>query len=435
MTAAMVGTVGIVIFLACLLIGLPIWASMLGVGMIGFGVLAGFDSAFKMAPMDIFSSLASYNFSVVAMFTLMGFFAYHSGIGSKLFDFAYKCLGFMPGGLAIATEGACAAFGAICGSGPATVATIGSIAFPEMKKFKYDDTLATASVAAGGGLGLLIPPSVTAIVYGVMTETSIGRLFVGGITAGILLMILYMIAIYIMVKRKPELAPQGEKFTLKEKLASVNGGLLETIIIFAITIGGLAAGWFTPTEGGAIGAFAMFAVCLIRRKLPMKALIASLYDTARTVGMCLLLVACVTVFQRFVVISNIPQALAEALMNIDAPPKVVFLLIVLIYLIGGCFLDGLPLILITVPIFFSVVMDLGFDPVWFGVIVTMVCVMGMITPPVGINVYVMRGVTKGEISLETIFKGVWPFVGCILIAIVISLMFPQLLLFLPQLIY
>jgi tripartite ATP-independent transporter DctM subunit len=408
---------------------------MVGIGIAGFAAIAGATSALKILPMDMFSSLASYNFSVVAMFTLMGFFAYHSGIGSKLFDFAYKCFGRLPGGLAIAAEGACAAFGAVCGSGPATVSTIGSIAYPEMKRFKYDDTLATASVAAGGGLGLLIPPSVTAIIYGVMTETSIGRLFIGGISVGVLLMIFYMIAIYFMTKHDPNLAPRGEKFTMKEKIAAMNGGLLETIIIFIVTIGGLSAGWFTPTEGGAIGAFAMLAVCLVRKKLSLKAFLASLYDTARTVGMCLLLCACVTVFQRFVVISLLPQMIADGLGSLDAPPKAVFLIIVLIYLIGGCFLDGLPLIMITVPIFFPVVMKLGFDPVWFGVVITLICVMGMITPPVGINVYVMQGVTRGQVRLETIFKGVWPFVACILITICISLLFPDIILFLPRLVY
>jgi tripartite ATP-independent transporter DctM subunit len=411
---------------------MPVALTMATVGFVGFGVLSGFKSAMNLLSMDLFSSFASYNLSVVAMFTLMGYFAYYSGIGAKLFEFAYRCVGHMPGGMAMASEGACAAFGALCGSGPATVSTIGAIAYPEMKKYKYDDTISTASVASGGGLGLLIPPSITAIVYGVMTENSIGKLFIGGIGAGLLLTLLFCIMIFILVKRNPALAPKGERFTLREIMASVKGGLIETLIIFVLTIGGLSLGWFTPTEGGAIGAFAMLAVCLIRRKLAWKAFVSACFDTAKTVGMALLLVACATIFGRFVAVAQIPQGLAEGLGNLSLPPFGVFLIIIVIYLIGGCFLDGLPLIMITVPIFYPIVMQLGFDPIWFGVIITLVCCMGMITPPVGVNVFIMSGVAK-DVPLEKIFKGVWPFLMCILTAIVLCMIWPEIILGLPRL--
>ena len=433
-----IGIIFLIVFLVLLLLGVPIAMTMAGVGLLGFGMVTGFGSAFNMMPRDFFTSTASYNLSVVGMFGLMGYLAYHSGIGSRLFDFAYKCFGSMPGGLAIAAEGACAAFGAVCGSGPATVATIGSIAYPEMKRYKYDDTLATAAVASGGGLGLLIPPSITAIVYGIMTETSIGKLFIGGITAGILLMILFMVTVYITTKRNPSLAPRGEKFTAKEKLAAMRGGLLETLIIFVVTIGGLSIGWFTPTEGGAIGAFAMLVVCIVRRQINLKLLFAALSDTAKMVGMCLLLVACATLFGRFIAISTLPMKIADGLMSLNTTPTVVFIIIIVIYLIGGCFLDGLPLIMVTVPIFYPIVCQpvamggLGFDDVWFGVVITLVCCMGMITPPVGVNVFVMQGVSK--VPLTKIFKGIWPFLFCILITIVVGIAWPDIFLILPRLI-
>jgi tripartite ATP-independent transporter DctM subunit len=372
--------------------------------------------------------------SVVAAFGLMGFIALHSGIGSKLFEFAYRAFGRAPGGLAIATEGACAAFGAICGSGPATVSTIGSIAYPEMKKYGYADSLSTASIAAGGGLGMLIPPSVTAIIYGVMTETSIGQLFMGGICGGILLMLMYMLVIFIMVKVKPSIAPRSEhRYTMKEKLEAINGGLLETAIIFVVTIGGLMLGFFTPVEGGAVGASAMLIVVVIRRKLNFKKFMLALYDTGRMVGMVFLLFAAAAVFQRFVVISNLPQLITDFLTGIDAPPKVVFMIIIVIFLIGGCFLDGLPLIFITIPIFFPVIMDMGFDAVWFGVIVTIIITLGAITPPVGTHIFIISGLTK--VPIFTAFRGVWPFVGAILATIVIAVIWPDIFIFLPRLAY
>ena len=432
MSPVFTGLMGFLVLLVLMIIGLPISASMAIVGFVGYGLLGGFSSSIRIISLDMFSSIASYSLSVVSMFTLMGFFALHSGIGSKLYEFAYKCLGHLPGWLAIASEGACAAFGAVCGSGPATVSTIGSIALPEMKKYKYQDSIATAAVAAGGGLGLLIPPSVTAILYGIITEQSIGKLFIGGISAGILLMLLFMVAIYIMTKRNPELAPRGQKFTWKERLESMSGGLFETIVIFVVSVGGLSAGWFTPTEGGAMGAFAVLVVALARRKLSFKGFIASFSDTAKTIGMAVFLVACATYFGRFIAISRIPSAIAAWMGGLQIPPLGVMLLILLIYLIAGCFIDALPMIMLTVPIFYPIVVRLGYDPVWFGVIITLVCCMGMITPPVGINVYVAKAVAV-NVPLETIFKGVWPFVICQAVCILFCTLFPGFVLFLPNL--
>jgi tripartite ATP-independent transporter DctM subunit len=426
-----VGILGLAALLVLLLIGVPIAASMAIVGIVGYGVLSGFGSSFKLLSMDLFSSIASYNMSVVSMFTFMGYLALHSGIGNKLYEFAYKLMGHLPGGMAIASEGACTAFGAICGSSPATVSTIGSIALPEMRRYKYDDSLATASIAAGGGLGLLIPPSMTAIVYGIMTEQSIGKLFIGGISVGVLLMLLYMATIYILVKRNPAMAPRGRKATWKERAEAMSGGLVETAIIFIVSIGGLSLGWFTPTEGGAIGAFAVLVVCLIRRKLSLKAFLAALADTAKTIGMVVFLVSCATSFSRFLAISKIPTAIAESVGGLDLPSFGIMLIILLIYVVAGCFVDALPLIMLTVPIFYPIVVKIGYDPVWFGVVITLVCCIGMITPPVGVNVFVVKGVAK-DVPLEVIFKGIWPFFLALLICLTFCMLVPQFVLFLPN---
>lgn len=432
MSTVMIGLLGILIFLVLVILGLPIATGMLLVGVAGFGIIKNMPAAMNLVSIDMFSSFSSYNMSVVAMFTWMGFLALHSGIGSKLYDFAYKMIGHWPGGLAMASEMACAGFGAVCGSGPATTATIGSIAFPEMKKYGYDRSLYTASVASGGGLGLLIPPSITAIVYGVATEQSIGKLFIAGIGAGLLLMFLFMIVIYVVTIKDPSKAPRGEKSTWKERAASVSGGLLETLIIFVFSVGGLSAGWFTPTEGGAIGAFAMLVVVLVRRKLSYKAFVASLFDTAKTVGMVMFIVACATTFGRFIALAQIPVAITGLLAQYDIPGWVTMVLILIVYLIAGCFIDSLPLIMLTVPIFYPVVTGIGYDPIWFGVIITLVCCMGMITPPVGIDVYVAKNVA-GDVPLQVIFRGIWPFLFAIFVCIALIMLFPQIVLFLPNL--
>ncbi|MDR3364685.1 MAG: TRAP transporter large permease [Clostridiales Family XIII bacterium] len=432
MTPIMIGIIGIVVLLVLLVSGMPIAATMAVVGIVFFGLISGFGKALSLISMDLFANINSYTLSVISMFTLMGFFALHAGIGTQLYNFVDKCLGHLPGGMAIASEGACALFGAVCGSGTATVSTIGSIALPEMKRYGYSDSLSTAAIAAGGGLGLLIPPSMTAIVYGLLTEQSIGKLFMAGIMAGVILMLFFMIAIYIMAKRKPDMAPTGVKSTWKQRWEAMGSGLLEVVIIFAVSIGGLSVGWFTPTEGGAIGAFAVLAVCLIRRKIAWKGILAALTDTAKTIGMVVFLIACATAFSRFLAVSRISSAIADGLAGLDLTPTALMIVVVLIYLVFGCFVDSLPLIMLTVPIFYPIVVDMaGYDPIWFGVIITIVAIMGTITPPVGINAYVVKSVAR-DVSLQTVFKGVWPFIGCQLASIALFIAAPELLLFIPN---
>ena len=432
MSPTLIGIIGVFVFLLLIALKMPIAYAMALVGFVGFSYLVSPDAAFSMVSTDIFSTFSSYSLSVIPMFVWMGFLAYYAGIGTKLYTFAYKLMGHLPGGLAIATQAACAIFGAICGSNTATAATMGAITIPEMRKYGYNDSLSTASVAAGGALGVLIPPSVIFIVYGVATEQSIGKLFIAGIIPGLLLMVAYMLTIYILVKRNPSLAPAGERATWKESWDALLEGILEVAVIFAISLGGLFAGWFTPTEAGAVGAGSILLVTVIRKQLSWEGFKKSLQDTTRTTAMIMLMVAGAMIFGRFIAVSRLPFELANWAAHLQLPPFVVMAIILSIFALLGCFIDALALILLTIPIFYPVaVTTLGYDPIWFGVIIVMVVAMGVITPPVGMNVYIIKGVAK-DVPLEQIFKGVWPFVIALIIVIILLIAFPGLVSFLPN---
>ncbi len=433
MTPVITGIIGIIIFLLLLATKIPIALAMTMVGLAGFACLVSPAAAFHMTAAEIYNVFSSYSLSVIPMFIWMGFLAYYSGLGSSLYHLAYKFLGHFPGGLAVATQVTCALFGAVCGSNTATAATIGTIALPEMRKYRYNDSLSTASVAAGGALGVLIPPSIIFIVYGIATEQSISRLFLAGILPGLLLMTLYIITIYLLASRRPELGPPGPKTPWRERLAALRSGLLEVLIIFTISLWGLVAGWFTPTEAGAVGAASVLLVALVERRINWERFVKSLADTTRTVAMIMLLVAGATVFGRFIAVSRLPFALAEWAGSLPLPPFLILTIVFLIYLCLGCFIDALALILLTVPIFFPLVVEvLGYDPIWFGVIIVLVVAMGIITPPVGMNVYIIKGVAK-DIPLEVIFKGVWPFVAALTVCFFLLALFPQIATFLPSL--
>jgi len=425
------GLIGIIAFFALLLLRMPIAYAMALVGFAGFSYLVSPAASFSMVANEIYAVFSSHTLSVIAMFVWMGFLAFYSGIGSRLYVFAYKLIGHYSGGLAIATQAACAVFGAICGSNTATAAAMGAIALPEMRKYKYDASLATASVAAGGALGVLIPPSVILIVYGIATEQSVGKLFMAGILPGILLMLLYMLAIYILAVRNPGLGPAGPRADWKERIQALQGGLWEVLIVFSLSIGGLFAGWFTPTEAGAVGAAGVLAVALLGRHLSLEGFKKSLLDATRTTAMIMLLVAGATVFGRFMAVSRVPFMLASWAGALPLPPFAVMAIILLIYLILGCFIDALALVLLTIPIFFPVAVNiLGYDPIWFGIIIVLVVAMGVITPPVGMNVYIIKGVAP-DIPLEVIFKGIWPFLVALIICLAVLVAFPPIATFLP----
>lgn len=433
MSVFIVGLIGIALFFGLLIIRMPIAYAMALVGFVGFSTLTSIPASFDMVAKEIYNTFTSYSLSVIAMFVWMGFLAYYSGIGTSLYVLAYRMMGHLPGGLAIATQAACAVFGAICGSNTATAATMAAIALPEMDKYNYDKSLSTASIAAGGVLGVMIPPSVIFILYGMATEQSVGTLFMAGIIPGILLMFLYMVTIYLLTLRNPSLGPTGPRSSWKDRIASLRGGLGEALIVFALSIGGLFAGWFTPTEAGAVGAGGVLFVSLFEKRLSWERLRKSLIDTTRTTAMIMLMIAGAIIFGRFMAISRVPFELADWAGSLPLPPFAIMGMILLIYFILGCFIDALALILLTIPIFFPVVVDtLGYDPIWFGVVVVLVVAMGVITPPVGMNVYIIKGVAP-DIPLETIFKGIWPFLGAIIVCIILLMIFPEIATFLPEL--
>jgi len=426
-----VGLIGIAALFLFIFSRMPVGFVMAIIGFLGFGYLVSFDASMNLIAKDVFSVFGSYNLTVIPLFVLMGQIAYHSGISSRLFDAAYKFIGHLPGGLAIATIGACAGFAAICGSTNATAATMAAATLPEMKRYNYKPELATGVVAAGGSLGILIPPSVIFIVYGIMTEQSIGKLFMAGLLPGLLLTVLFILTIVIWTSLNPELGPRGPRTTFKEKMASLSG-LVETLILFLLVMGGLFVGFFTPTEAGAVGALGTLILALARRNLTWHGFITSLFETTRISCMILVIVAGATIFGHFLAISRIPFDAANWISEFQLPRYAIMLMIILLYLIGGCFIDALALIMLTVPIFYPVVTNLGYDPLWFGVIIVLVTQIGVITPPVGINVYVVSGVAR-DVPLNVIFKGVVPLLIALIIGTLLLIPFPQIALFLPGL--
>jgi C4-dicarboxylate transporter DctM subunit len=426
-----VGVIGLIILIIVLFSRMPVGFVMALLGFLGFSYVVSLGGGLRLLAKDIFDIFGSYSLTVVPLFIFMGQIAFHAGISRRLYDSAYTFLGHLPGGLAMATIGACAGFAAICGSTNAAAATMATVALPEMKRYKYSPELATGTVAAGGSLGILIPPSVIFIVYGIMTEQSIGKLFVAGILPGVLLSSLFIVTIYILVRLKPKLGPAGPQTSFKEKLRSFTG-VIEMLLIFGLVMGGLFKGFFTPTEAGAAGAFITLMLAVGRRQLRWRQFLAAIWESVRISCMVLVIVAGATVFGHFLAITRIPYLLADWVAALPLAPWAIMGVIVFIYLIGGCFMDSLAMILLTIPIFYPVAMGLGYDPIWFGVVIVLITEMGVITPPVGVNVYVVSGVAK-DVPLETIFKGVLPLLGALIVCNIILIIFPQIALFLPSL--
>jgi C4-dicarboxylate transporter DctM subunit len=425
-----VGIIGVVFLVVILFSKFPVAFCMALVGLVGFGYLVSPEAALNLIVNDFYAVFSSYSLSVAPLFIFMGQIVFQAGISRKLYDAAYAWLGHYKGGLAIATVGACAGFSAICGSTNATAATMATVALPEMKRFKYRDELATGVVAAGGSLGILIPPSVIFIIYGIMTEQSIGKLFMAGIFPGILLSILFILTIYTWVSMNPALAPRIEKQGFKVKIRSLTG-LIDVIILFVLVMGGLFIGVFTPTEAGAVGAFGGLIISLVRRQLSWQGFITALYLSTRTTCMVFMIVAGATVFGHFLAVTNIPTALSAWVVELRIPTWGVMAVIVFFFFIGGCFMDALGMIMLTIPIFYPVAITLGYDPIWFGVVIVLITELGAITPPVGINVYVVNGIAE-NVPLEVIFKGAVPFVLALFSYCIIMIFFPQIALFLPS---
>ncbi len=432
MTPLEIGILCTIILFVLLAASFPVAFSMAVVGFIGFAAIVDLPAAMSMITTELYETFMQYSLTVIPLFVLMGQVSFHSGISKSLFDVAYRWLGHLPGGLAISTVGACTAFGAICGSGPATAATMASVAIPEMKRYNYDPRLSCGSVASGGGLGMLIPPSVVFIAYALLTEQSIGDLFLAGIIPGLMIAGLFSLVIIVQCRANPALGPAGPAFSWRERFVSLTG-LLETILLFASVMVGMFMGFFSPTEAAAVGAAGSMIVAAARGKLNLSMMKQALVETIRTSCMVLFVVAGAVILGRFLAVTRIPYVLASWLVGLPLPGWTVMGMIIFFYLLAGSFVDALALVLLTIPIFYPVVLELGYDPIWFGVIIVVVTQMGVITPPVGVNVYVVSGVER-DIPLQTIFQGSMPFLFALIIAAIILVAVPGISTFLPHLI-
>jgi len=421
-----VGLIGIGFLLFLLLLGVQVGVSIGLVGFLGVAYLIGTNPSLGILATVPYRTWASYNMSIIPLFLLMGEFSFKSGLIRDLYRTMNCWLGRLPGGLAMATVGACAGFAAVSGSALATAATLGKLAIPEMKKYHYDNKLAAGAVAAGGTIGILIPPSIILVIYGILTEQSIGKLFLAGLIPGILEALFYMITIYILCKKNPTLGPIGAKTTFTQKLSSLklSWGI---VALFLLVMGSIYFGICSPTEAAGMGAFGSFLFCLGRKKLSFRKFIGSIMDAGKTTGMIFLLITGTMIFTYFLAVTRLPMALSTFVSSLDVNSYFIIISIVLVYLFFGCFIGATGLVLLTVPIFFPVVVDLGFNPIWFGIIVVRVCEMGAITPPIGMTVYAK------DIPIQDIFRGVLPFFITDIIHLSLLIAFPQISLFLPSL--
>lgn len=430
----MIGIIGIIVLLTLMIIlQMPVGFSMAITGFCGLWYVTGLNSALSMIGTETWANFSSYSLTVIPLFILMGTICFYSGVNKNLYETAYKLFGRTSGGIAMATVMACAGFAAICGSNNATAATMSTVALPEMKKYGYNKVLSTGSIACGSTLGVVIPPSVVLIVYGIQTGQSIGKLFWGSTLPGLLMTFLFILTIYILCKRHPEWGPGGPKIRLIDKIKALPG-MAEMIILFGLVMGGLYTGAYTPTEAGAAGAFFAFLIAIaIRRKLSWKGFVSAIIDSLKVTSMVIVIVWGAVIFGRFLTISRLPFEAVELVSNLNIPPHMIMISILIIYGIAGMVMDALGFLLISIPIFYPIALKLGYDPIWFGCILTVVTTMGAVTPPVGICTFVVAGMAE-DIPLSTVFKGVMWFIPTYWITMVLMLIYPHIALFLPSLI-
>ncbi len=431
MSPEMIGILGIMLLFVLLAIKMDIGIAMALVGFLGMCVISDVESALYILSITPLAESKSYTLSVIPLFILMGQFAFVSGISQDIYNTVYTWMGRFRGGLAMATIMACGGFAAVCGSSLATGATMGMVAIPEMDKYRYDQRLSTGCVAAGGTLGILIPPSIGFVIYGILTEESIGKLFMAGLLPGLLLASLFLITIYLQCRLRPDMGPCGPATTMKEKIHSL-GGTWAMLLLFFIVMGGIYLGVFTPTEAAGIGAFGALVFTFLRKRLTWETFAKSLQETGMTTAMIFMIIIGANILSAFLGLTGLPMLLADTMALLPLPKYAILAAILLIFLALGCVMDCYAIMILVLPILFPVVQALEFDPIWFGVIMVIVLEAGLITPPIGLNVFVLKGAAP-DIPLSTVFRGIWPFLITMVLVIVLLTIFPQIALFIPHL--
>ena len=427
MTEALLGFGAMLLLMA---LRLPLAIAMAVVGFVGMGLVRSWPAAMSSTSQVVFETGSMYLLSVVPLFILMGNLVTRAGMSRELFQLAYTFIGHLRGGLAMSTVVACAGFGAVCGSSVATAATMSKVAFPPMKKLGYSDSLAAASISAGGTLGIMIPPSTVFVLYGIITDVNIGKLFAAGVIPGILCAALMCVGIYLVALRDPLAAPAGPRSTWLQRFVAVKE-IWAVVALFLVVMGGIYGGIFTATEGAGIGAFGGFCFALVRRALTWRTLLDTLAESARTTAMIFTILIGAMIFSNFMNYTSFPNDLKEFVAQFAIHPIWVVVAICGMYVLLGTFMEELSMVLLTVPIFFPLVTGLGFDGVWFGVLIVMVVMLGMISPPVGMNLFVVNSLLP-SVGMRALFKGIWPFVLAQLVCLVLLIMFPQLSLYLAN---
>lgn len=427
-----VGIIGSLVLVVLLFLGMPIAFVMMLVGFCGLWSLSSLGAALPKVAETVYGVAANYPYTIIPLFILMGSFAGTGGITRELYNTFDKWFRKFPGGLGIATIAACAGFAAVSGSSVAAAAAMGNVALPEMRRFGYAPKLACGVVAAGGTLSFLIPPSLGFVVFGMLTEQSIGKLLVAGILPGIVLSLAYIAVVVVLVKMDPSLAPRTPgNVTLKEKIIALKG-VWETLLVFFIVMGGIYLGFINPTEAGAIGATSLFIIVLLKRKLTWKTLFVSLLEMTRISVMVLFLVAGATLFSYFLALSTIPTMVSTWIAGLGISKYLILIIIIAIYFVLGCFLDSVSMMVLTLPVIYPVIVAIGFNPIWFGVVAVLMMEAGLITPPVGLNVYTIAGIAK-DVPMSEIFKGTAPFLLAVIATAIVLTIFPIIALFLPNL--
>jgi len=432
MSETIIGITGIFVLLLLFATGIELGFAMGLVGFVGFAYLNGFHSAVNLLSRDVYDVVTNYGYTVFPLFVLMGQIGFNAGIAVRLYDAAHKFIGHVPGGLAMATVMGATGFKTICGSSAATAATFASVAIPQMERYGYDKKLSTGVVATVGSLGCIIPPSVVLIILGILTEQSIGQLFLAGVIPGLIIAAFFMGIIYGWAKINPAIAPKSEASTWGARVRTLPE-VFWILVVFLLVVGGIMEGFFTPTEAGAVGTFAVLLLAILKRDITFKIYVKSVKEALRTAIMILMLVAGSTVLGHFITITNIPQNTAEWVAGLPVNRYLIMILICIIYQVGGSFIDDLTFMILATPIFYPVALKLGFPPIWFGIMIAVVEMIGVVIPPVAICVFVVKNITKVPVSV--IYKGVAPFLISLMVVWGLLFLFPQMALWLPSLFY